>query len=375
MIVGGFLVAEDLDPVIADLFQGLRHRPQAVLHMEEKRAAAPGRRTTTRHYREENGRERLGKSAKGDQLDKARRRSSSSAMTRLRPLRAAACNAVRNEIEALRKPYADDPEFQKYEAYRDDGIDLARLDLSRRCAACAATCSYIFQDPYSSLNPRMTVGQIISEGMQAHNMTARKKDARMQEMVLQIMDDCGLAPYFLHRYPAPVLRRPAAAYRHCPRACRESEVRRLRRGRLRAGRVHSGADHQPAAGPEGAAASDLHVHHPRPVRRQVHLRPRRRHVPRQRWSSWQRLTRSSITPSIRTPRRCSTPSRPRIPSARRSLSILEGDIPSPVNPPKGCKFHTRCKYCTEICTQVVPEWEEVRPNHFVACHHKLEVKE
>ena len=59
----------------------------------------------------------------------------------------------------------------------------------------------------------------------------------------------------------------------------------------------------------------------------------------------------------------------------KELSILEGDIPSPVNPPKGCKFHTRCKYCTEICTQVVPEWEEVRPNHFVACHHKLEVKE
>ena len=48
----------------------------------------------------------------------------------------------------------------------------------------------IFQDPYSSLNPRMSVGQIISEGMQAHNMI-KKKDARMQEMVLKIMDDCG----------------------------------------------------------------------------------------------------------------------------------------------------------------------------------------
>ena len=59
----------------------------------------------------------------------------------------------------------------------------------------------------------------------------------------------------------------------------------------------------------------------------------------------------------------------------KELSILEGDIPSPVNPPKGCKFHTRCKYCTEICTQVVPEWEEVRPNHFVACHHPLSEKE
>ena len=60
---------------------------------------------------------------------------------------------------------------------------------------------------------------------------------------------------------------------------------------------------------------------------------------------------------------------------KKELKILEGDIPSPVNPPRGCKFHTRCKYCTEICGQAVPEWEEVSPNHFVACHHKLKLRE
>lgn len=47
--------------------------------------------------------------------------------------------------------------------------------------------------------------------------------------------------------------------------------------------------------------------------------------------------------------------------AAKKPEVLEGDIPSPVNPPKGCKFHTRCKYCTEICTHVVPEMQEVRP--------------
>ena len=61
--------------------------------------------------------------------------------------------------------------------------------------------------------------------------------------------------------------------------------------------------------------------------------------------------------------------------ASNNLHNIEGDIPSPVNPPKGCKFHTRCKYCTEICTHVVPDWEEVTPNHFVACHHKLHTNE
>ena len=55
----------------------------------------------------------------------------------------------------------------------------------------------------------------------------------------------------------------------------------------------------------------------------------------------------------------------------RTGEILEGDIPSPIKPPKGCKFHTRCKYATEICRIVVPEFEEAAPGHFVACHHKL----
>ena len=55
----------------------------------------------------------------------------------------------------------------------------------------------------------------------------------------------------------------------------------------------------------------------------------------------------------------------------REIQVLEGDIPSPVRPPKGCKFHTRCKYATEICKHQIPAWEEVGPNHFVACHHIL----
>ena len=59
----------------------------------------------------------------------------------------------------------------------------------------------------------------------------------------------------------------------------------------------------------------------------------------------------------------------------RELRILEGDIPSPVNPPQGCKFHTRCAHCTEICKHAVPEWKEMAPGHFVACHHPLGGKE
>ena len=60
---------------------------------------------------------------------------------------------------------------------------------------------------------------------------------------------------------------------------------------------------------------------------------------------------------------------------KRDLAVLEGDIPSPVNPPQGCKFHTRCAHCTEICKHAVPEWREMAPGHFVACHHPLGEKE
>ena len=59
---------------------------------------------------------------------------------------------------------------------------------------------------------------------------------------------------------------------------------------------------------------------------------------------------------------------------QKELQILEGDIPSPVNPPHGCKFHTRCKYAMERCKTEIPVWQEVRPNHFVACHLKDEEK-
>jgi peptide/nickel transport system ATP-binding protein len=54
--------------------------------------------------------------------------------------------------------------------------------------------------------------------------------------------------------------------------------------------------------------------------------------------------------------------------AKREIIPLEGDIPSPVNPPSGCKFNTRCVDCMDICLQVEPEFVELKPGHFVACH-------
>lgn len=56
------------------------------------------------------------------------------------------------------------------------------------------------------------------------------------------------------------------------------------------------------------------------------------------------------------------------PHVKMNRVILKGDIPSPVNPPKGCKFHTRCDKCMEICRSVVPKYREVEEGHYCACH-------
>ena len=331
-IVGGFLVVDDLDPVIAAYSKDYAIA-RKLSSMEEKRQELLVDVDDAEYAKK--AAEEAGKSGKDDQLQKAQEKLKQ-CDDQIAALRSQ-LDAGRKEIEALRAPYANDPEFQKYEAYRDDGIDLARLEYNEM-RRLRRDMQLIFQDPYSSLNPRMSVGQIISEGMQAHNMI-KKKDARMQEMVLKIMDDCGLAPYFLHRFPHQFSGGQrqrigiARALATKPKfvVCDVSVVKYISD---RVGVMYLGTMVE-------LAAADEIFHHP--------IHPYTEAL----------LNAIPTTDTV----------------GAKELSILEGDIPSPVNPPKGCKFHTRCKYCTEICTQVVPEWEEVRPNHFVACHHKLEAKE
>ena len=56
------------------------------------------------------------------------------------------------------------------------------------------------------------------------------------------------------------------------------------------------------------------------------------------------------------------------PDIKMNRMVLKGDIPSPANPPKGCRFHTRCPYATEVCKHVPPKYKEYEPGHFAACH-------
>ena len=277
--------------------------------------------------------------------------------------------SVHTRIEKMRKEHQNDPDYATYEAYHSDGIDLARLTYSEM-RRLRSDLQLIFQDPYSSLNSRMTVGQIIGEGMIAHKYF-RKNDDRMKEEIIRVMEECGLAPYFLHRYPHQF-----------------SGGQRQRIGIARSLALRP----KFVVCDEAVSALDVSIQ-AQVINLLLELKEK------------QHLTYMFITHDLSVVKYISDrigvmylgnmvelapaddifkhPLHPyteallnAIPTtdedAAKKPEVLEGDIPSPVNPPKGCKFHTRCKYCTEICTHVVPEMQEVRPNHFVACHHILE---
>ena len=266
---------------------------------------------------------------------------------------------VHGRIQKLRQAHQSDPDYETYEAYHSNGIDLARLTYSEM-RRLRSDLQLIFQDPYSSLNPKMTVGQFF-----------RRNDDRMKEEIIRVMDECGLAPYFLHRYPHQF-----------------SGGQRQRIGIARSLALRP----KFVVCDEAVSALDVSIQ-----AQIINLL--------QELKEKQHLTYMFITHDLSVVKYISDrigvmylgnmvemapsddifahPLHPyteallnSIPTtdeeAARKPEVLEGDIPSPVNPPKGCKFHTRCKYCTEVCTHVVPEMREIRPNHFVACHHILE---
>ncbi len=277
--------------------------------------------------------------------------------------------AVYAELEVLRAPYRDDPAFQKYEALRDDGVDLARLTYNE-IRNLRSDLQLIFQDPYSSMNPRMTVGNIIGEGLLAHGFFKRN-DERMQEYIIKTMEDAGLARYFLHRFPHQfsggqrqrigIARSLAVKPKFvvCDEAVSALDVS------IQSQIINLLYDLK-----EQSHLTYLFITHDLSIVKYISDRIGVMYLGN--------MVEMAATQDIFDhPRHPYTESLiAAIPTTDvgggRKLRILEGDIPSPINPPKGCKFHTRCSRCTEKCKQQEPAWVEISPNHFVACHYPLE---
>ena len=279
---------------------------------------------------------------------------------------------VRRQLDAQRAQYADDAEFARYEALRDEGIDLARLEYDE-IRQLRRDLQLIFQDPYSSLNPRMTVGNIIGEGLLAHGFF-KKNDERMQEYIIKTMEDAGLASYFLHRFPHQfsggqrqrigIARSLAVKPKFvvCDEAVSALDVS------IQSQIINLLADLK-----EQSNLTYLFITHDLSVVKYISDRIGVMYLGNMvELANTQELFDHPLHPYTEALMAA-------IPTTdveeHRELRILEGDIPSPVNPPQGCKFHTRCAHCTEICKHAVPEWKEMAPGHFVACHHPLSGKE
>ena len=249
-----------------------------------------------------------------------------------------------------------------------DGIDLSTLSVDQM-RKYRKDLQIIFQDPYSSLNPRMTVGQIITEGMKANNMLS-KDPQENQDYILKIMDMCGLAPYFVHRYPHQF-----------------SGGQRQRIGIARAVALNPKfivAD-EPVSALDVSIQSQiinlllelkreqnltyLFISHDLSVVKYISDRIGVMYL----GNVVELASTESLFENRMHPYTEALLSAIPTTDIRESveIKILEGDMPSPINPPSGCKFHTRCPYAQERCTTEIPILRELRPNHVVACHFPL----
>ena len=242
--------------------------------------------------------------------------------------------------------------------------DLAHLS-KREMRAHRRHLQIIFQDPYASLNPRMTVGQIVGEPLETFKLAkGREAEQRVQEL----LETVGLSKRFVKRFPHEF-----------------SGGQRQRIGIARALAV----DPDFIVADEPISALDVSI--------QAQIMNLLRKLQREK-----KLTYLFISHDLRAIRHLSdrvavmylgklveiadaktmyadplmpytkalisaVPVPDPVIEARRQRIVLEGDVPSPINPPQGCRFHTRCPYMIEVCKQVVPPLVEIKPSHFAAC--------
>lgn len=225
----------------------------------------------------------------------------------------------------------------------------------------------IFQDPYSSLDPRMTVLDIIAEGISNHNPELRKKDRLTK--VHDLLELVGLNKSHANRYPHEF-----------------SGGQRQRIGIARALAVEPEfiiADEPIAALDVSIQAqivnllkelqqdkglTYLFIAHDLSMVKHISDRIAVMYLGNiVELADSETLYEDPLHPYTQALLSAIPVPNPEIERSRERV-ILTGDIPNPVNPPSGCRFRTRCPVAMNICAEVVPEWKEVKPNHFVACH-------
>jgi oligopeptide transport system ATP-binding protein len=246
-----------------------------------------------------------------------------------------------------------------------EGTDLTKLK-GEALRRMRRRMQMIFQDPYASLNPRMTVGNIIGEPLEVHNILKGKE---RKERVQELLEVVGLNPYFINRYPHEF-----------------SGGQRQRIGVARALAVQpdfivcdepiSALDVSIQAQiinlleelQEKFGLTYLFIAHDLSVVRHISDRVAVMYLGK----IAELTTRDELYNNPQHPYTKALLSAVPIPDPvveeKRRRIILEGDVPSPANPPSGCHFRTRCPVRMDVCSEVDPEFRNIGAEHWVACH-------
>lgn len=244
-----------------------------------------------------------------------------------------------------------------------DNKDVFALS-NKELRAIRPELQIIFQDPYSSLSPKMPVGEIIGEAVREHKLVPEKE---LRNYVMQIMRECGLQEHHIDRYPhefsggqrqriciaRAVALKPKVIICDEPVSALDVSVQ--------AQIINLLMDLQKERGLSYVFIShDLSVvEHISDEVGVMYLGNLVEKGPKKEiFKNPMHPYTKSLFSAIPTPD----------PTVKMNRIVLEGDIPSPANPPSGCKFHTRCQNCMKICESVAPEYKNYGNDHFVACH-------